>query len=200
MLVGVDFDNTLVDYTKAIKIGSKSVFGITSGENETKLSIKAKIRSEFGENAWTQFQGDLYTKYIYDAQIDQNAMLLIKDLLIDPNNSVEIVSHKTKYPIIGPKIDMRVIAKDFLRKTSLALLGQDLDIPITFSDTLEDKIAYINERPFDVFVDDLQEVIEKLSTPNKILFVPSSSDHNNFAFATNSWSEISLFIRSLIEC
>ena len=51
---------------------------------------------------WTILQGEVYGKYIYDAKIDGMFIKFLK-LLKENNVIINIVSHKTKFPILGKK-------------------------------------------------------------------------------------------------
>lgn len=199
MKIGFDLDNTIFDYSEALLLAANSTFDISVHSNWKKDSIKTLIQKNFGESEWTRLQGLLYTQYVNHAKIDENAMRLIEEIDKSGQHHIEIVSHKTTFPIIGPRVDMRSIATDHFITTCETFLGRSLNVLITFTDSLEEKIQYINSNRFDIFVDDLWEVIKHLNIPHKVLFLPSNLPEED-VFVANNWQEVSHLIKVVFQC
>jgi hypothetical protein len=202
MRIGFDLDNTIFDYSEAIVSAVNQIFSNSIHSNgilgKSRESIKTNIKSFFGETEWTRFQGLLYTKYVNLAKIDPCALYLIQELETFGTHQIEIVSHKTIYPILGPRIDMRSVATNYFHLTCNALLGKTLEFPIVYFHSLEEKINYINSQPFDIFVDDLWEVIGNLNIHHKIWFRPDKPLLGDFLVAS-SWKEVEKHIRKVLE-
>lgn len=199
MKIGFDLDNTIFDYSEAILLAANSTFDISVHSNWNKDYVKTLIQKNFGESEWTRLQGLLYTHYVSHAKIDENALRLIEEIDKSGQHHFEIVSHKTTFPIIGPRVDMRSIATEHFITTCETFLGRSLKVLITYTDSLEEKIQYINSNHFDIFVDDLWEVIEHLVIPHKILFLPSNLPEEDVLVA-NNWQEVSHLIKVLFQC
>ena len=108
------------------------------------------------------------------------------------NIRIEIISHKTR---LGHhdvnEVPLREKAEEFLRSKNV--LGQepdDLVSTIIFCDTRIDKINMILERQFDIFIDDLVEVLNHRSFPKTtraFLFRPLGEVKKSKAFHLKSW-------------
>ena len=198
MIIGFDLDHTVFDYSQSLTVALSEVFGVTLPFGSKKDFVKRFVKSEFGETEWTRFQGLLYTRYVKYVDIDKQAVNVLGEL-VNSGHHVEIVSHKTKYPIFGNKDDMRLIATYHFQHLIKQYCGHRLNIPIIFAETLQEKVQYINSYPFDIFVDDLWDVIEQLNVTYKIWFHPLASKELNVNLA-NSWDEVDSQIRALIPC
>lgn len=199
MIIGFDLDNTIFDYSDAIALAAKEMFGVSFDDNVMRESAKSYIKKSFGESEWTRLQGLLYTRYVVNAKIDMCALNLIKEITESGHHYVEIVSHKTLYPIVGPKVDMRSVATQHFYESINKLSEKPLHIPIKFTETLDEKIKYINSYPFDIFVDDLLEVINQLRIKYRIWFRPSTINTQEF-FLANNWSDVDSHIKNLLSC
>ena len=60
MLIGLDFDNTIVCYDNAIRVLSQQIPNIPPDISRTKIGLRNYLREENRELEWTQFQGELY--------------------------------------------------------------------------------------------------------------------------------------------
>ena len=58
LTIGIDFDNTLVCYNKSIVKLAEKIFGLTLSSS-SKGEIKSFVKNEYGDSAWTKFQGEL---------------------------------------------------------------------------------------------------------------------------------------------
>lgn len=199
MLIGFDLDNTLLDYSDSVRMAAAEKLPNKVSDGLTKESLKLQIQENFGGEEWTRLQGLLYTSYIQYATIDPYAIGLLNYLNQRGKHRIQIVSHKTRFPILGPQVDMREIASQHFDKLTKGLLGSTSGISIHFTETLVEKIEYINETKFDIFVDDLLEVISRLNIKNRILFSNSVIAQERM-IVSNSWQEIAIVMKERLGC
>jgi hypothetical protein len=157
--IGIDLDNTIIDYTKSfIEIGRD--FGFKP--NSTRESIRKALRRTDGtDDLWQEFQSLLYTRGLDFAELAPSAKTFMS-LARKKGIEVSIVSHKsrTTQERFGGQ-DLRGPALDWLRKHQL--IPQIVDEKaLHFTSTQEKKIKKIIELRIDFFIDDLEEVIQKL--------------------------------------
>lgn len=177
MLIGFDLDHTLFDYSKAIRkalLSDEKYYELTSTHKE---QLKNDMCSLLGENAWTEFQGILYCKFVELVYIDSVAKQILVSL-VKNNHDINIFSHKTRKPILGDDCLLRDIASIKL-KQELKSLDLDLDsIYVSYFDSLSEKIQAICNSSFDYFIDDLSEVINrsKKHVGNLIHFNPQNAE------------------------
>ena len=90
-----------------------------------------------------------------------------------------IVSHKTKYPIIGERVDFHNAATQWL--LSHGFIGS-ADAPVDsdlvfFSETKVRKVTRISQLKCDVFIDDLPDILTHSDFPAQchgVLFAPNA--------------------------
>ncbi len=192
MIVGFDFDNTIINYTNSFINLSRKKKLVPEDKNKDKISIRNYLREKNIEDQWTILQGEVYGKNIMDAEIYKDVLEAFKYLLKN-NIKIKIISHKTKYPYIGEKIDLRLSA---LRWIEDRILNKIPNINISKSDiffenTIAEKINKIQELSCDIYVDDLPEILDLLPKKiKKILFSPIHNIQGNYNFKVmKSWSE-----------
>jgi hypothetical protein len=194
MIVGIDLDNTIIDYSNIFyKIGKQKKIKIkrSTSKNNLKTFIQSASKKE-----WTRIQGEVYGKKIMGANLFKNFTNFLK-FAFENNIQLVIISHKTKKPIIGKKNDLHKAAQNFLIKK----IGKNvfkLNKNLFFEEKLEDKIKKIKEYDCDYFIDDLEKVLldKKFpTTTEKILFNSTNKNINNF----NNWHKIIKFFREQIK-
>jgi hypothetical protein len=192
MIVGFDFDNTIINYTNSfIKLSRKKNL-VPEDKNKDKISIRNYLREKNIEDQWTILQGEVYGKNIMDAEIFKDVLEAFEYLLKN-NIKIKIISHKTKYPYIGEKIDLRLSAFRWIEERILNKI-QNRNFSksdIFFENTIAEKINKIKELSCDIYVDDLPEILDQLPKKiQKILFSPIHNIQENYNFKVmKSWSE-----------
>ena len=215
MIVGIDLDNTIINYNlafeKALKVFKlkNQKFSFSSNPVENKEYLRRSIIKKRGIKLWQKIQGQVYGN------------LLLKNALIFPgvkrfiwrckqrNNKVYIISHKTKYGAFDKKkVLLREVAKKFLKKQGI-LGGNSFSVDgIFFANDGESKAQIINKLGVDYFIDDLKVFINFFDNYKKnfrkrkthlIHFnYKAQSKHNkNLSSKTktlSSWHEIDLLI------
>lgn len=204
MLVGLDFDNTIVCYDRLFHRLARERGLIPDTVPQTKSAVRDYLRSIDRENDWTEMQGVGYGPRISDAEPFPGALDFLK-LCKSNGIRVAVISHKTKHPYLGEKYDLHEAAHTFLTRhgfyrtsdTGLSPLSVWLEL------TKQDKLDRIGSLGCDVFVDDLPEFLGEESFPSrprKVLFDPAnacsdSADHTR----VKSWSEIATLVLGMKE-
>ena len=195
--IGIDLDNTIICYDTAFRLAAQK-FGLIG--NDTTLSKESLCnqirRKENGEKQWQKLQGYVYGKGIENAQIYPGVhRFLWRCHQLGIN--VEIVSHKTKYGHFDKsKTLLRECANTFLGNNFIGISFSVIH-KITYTDNREDKLDYIRNNHFDLFIDDLVEVAESISTTDcqSILFSPGEViGRLQDVKIMKSWIEIESFL------
>ncbi|HEY3788218.1 MAG TPA: hypothetical protein VGL71_05145 [Urbifossiella sp.] len=199
MLVGLDFDNTIVCYDRLFHRLARERGLITDTVPVNKTAVRDYLRSIDREEDWTEMQGIGYGPRIADAEPFPG----VKEFLGECKAAgvrVAIISHKTKHPYLGEKYDLHEAAHTFLTRhgfyrtsdTGLSPLSVWLEL------TKQAKLDRIGSLGCDLFVDDLPEFLGELSFPKqvrKILFDPANAcpDRNDYV-RLQSWNAIAALV------
>lgn len=170
MLVGVDFDNTIVNYDVlfhrlAVERGLASADLPT-----TKRSVKAALSSE----DWVLLQATAYGERIAEATAFPGAVEFFR-YACERGVECAIVSHKTERPLAGPDTDLRAAALGWMRAAGIVgeLLGEDR---VHFGATPAEKVEHVRRLGCTHFVDDHVDFLTEPDFPDgvvRILFDPA---------------------------
>ena len=155
--VGIDLDNTIVNYDESyIQISKSLKLEVSSPNRET---IKDFFQnSSKGDYSWQEFQSILYTSGLEYAQV-ANGLFEFLNLCNAKKIEIYIISHKTNTtPEKFGGADLRIPAINWLNThkiTPLKIRPEN----IFFCETQLAKIETINHLGVDMFIDDLEEVI-----------------------------------------
>lgn len=187
--LGIDLDNTIICYDDLIhNLAKKKFTRINLSKNiKSKKIIKNKIIKVYDNNQWTKLQGIIYGEKILEAKVFDNFKEGIQKL----KNEFEIfiISHKTNKPVIGKNINLRSSAKNFLKKNGISFCKDELinKDKILFASTQKEKIKIIKNKKIDIFIDDLDIVLQGL--PNQIKKIHFSKKKYKFE-NIYSWKKI----------
>lgn len=201
MIIGIDIDNTIIDYKNAflsnldkLDISSSKLNKLKKLDNlDTKYKLKKKIHDIIGEKNWQKLQGLTYGKGINSASIFNE---FINFLLVSKNRNIQIyfISHKTMFAH-GDKnktIKLRDEVLKFLKKKYIINRYTSIKKQnIFFFSSKEEKISCIKKLKCDYFIDDLKEILIDKNFPNqtkKILF--NNSTKNKYIESHYSWRTI----------
>ena len=195
MILGIDFDNTIIDYSKTFKHVALKDNLIKKNFPSDKQLIKKLLLEKNFEKKWTQLQGKVYGEEISKAKIYKNCKKILKELNKKKINKF-IVSHRTLYPYIGKKTNLHLSAKNWLKKNNF----YDSEInfnhnEIFFEKTKNRKIKKILSLKCTHFIDDLIEILHSL--PDNIIKIhfnvlnkkPIHRLKKNF-YVINNWIEM----------
>jgi hypothetical protein len=195
MLVGLDFDNTIVCYDALFHRLARERGLLAEDVPATKGHVRDYLRRIGREDDWTEMQGIGYGPRIVDAAPFPGVLDFLNRCL---RLSVRcaVVSHKTRTPYLGEKHDLHAAAHDFLRahgfyNTAVSgLTPTDVHLELTKQAKI-DRIAALR---CDTFVDDLPEFLGEASFPRatrKVLFDPAGACGGAADCArARSWAEV----------
>ena len=197
MRVGVDLDNTIICYDRVLaRVATEK--GLISGEATclpSKHGVKSEVERRHGSEAWTALQGELYGSRLPEAEPFPGVVEFFRRCR-DRGISTYIISHKTEYPVLGPRYNLRrgalawLEAHGWFDSEGIGLSRSHVE----FHDALPDKLEAIGRRGCELFVDDLPEVLTAPTFPEhtcRVLFDPSCS-HNvpSGVERVTSWDQI----------
>jgi hypothetical protein len=192
MRIGIDFDNTIVSYDALFyRVAlEKALIPINVAANKT--AVRDHLRATNREDQWTLMQGEVYGPRMELALPYAHAIESITHLK-EIGHEVYIVSHKTKYPFMGPAYDLHESARSWITRSLVHNRAPLIDLNSIFYElTKEEKIKRIFSLNCDVFIDDLPEILSLTGFPThtkKILFDPEQQHikhRQHFQIAT-SW-------------
>ncbi|MBF0570596.1 MAG: hypothetical protein HQL12_01870 [Candidatus Omnitrophica bacterium] len=178
IVVGVDFDNTLLNYDDVFFHRALDLGLINDSAVLHKRQLRERIRLlPDGELLWQQIQAYVYTKGIVQAHLING----VKEFFISccrEDVRTFIVSHKTMYAPVAPnQINLRERALDWMKANGFFdRMGMGLNITqVYFESTRKEKIERIKVLGCTHFIDDLQEVFLEDEFPSgvkKVLYSP----------------------------
>ena len=195
MRIGVDFDNTIVCYDTLFHRLAVSRCLIPTDLPPTKGAIRDFLRRSGREGAWTELQGEVYGAHIVDAEPFPGALEFIR-CCRDHGITPYVVSHKTRYPILGEHHDLHAAGHRWLTAHGFYDVAGGGLTPdrVYFELTKEAKLNRIVVLQCDVFIDDLPEFLAEPGFPagvRRILFDPSGTPGAGPAMLrARSWSEV----------
>lgn len=152
-MIGLDFDNTLVDYADAFRAEAAK---LDLGGASTKTEIRDCLRLRAGgEIVWQKLQARVYGPGIEQAQMMHGARAFI-DECIRRKIPLAIISHKTRHAAQDPGgVDLRQAAREWLGRQNIGIADEN----VFFEETREAKLGRIGRLDCRYFVDDLSEVL-----------------------------------------
>ncbi len=190
----MDFDNTIVMYDDifhryAVKLGL-----VSAGIAKDKQKIRDAIRLlPDGESKWIKLQGLVYGLHINEAKPAKSVEKFLNACRKE-GAKVFIISLKTRYPVLGPKYDLRKSAKSWLEQRKYpARFGIKRNM-IMFESTLHDKLSRVAESGCTHFIDDLPEVLLSPHFPSNVKRIYFSKEKGDIPHGIawfSDWSDIS---------
>ena len=110
-------------------------------------------------------QSEVYSQGINRAQPNKRLISVLK-LLKRKKIKFYVVSHKTKFPYYGPKVNLHKISKDWLDNKIFNKKNRLDNCKYYFETTKGKKIKRIKKLRISHFVDDLKEIIDLI--PNNV--------------------------------
>ncbi len=197
MRIGIDFDNTLICYDDAFYAAAIERSLIPAQTARSKRAIRDYLRLEQREAEWTELQGYIYGSGMHLAQPFPGAFDFLERCA---RNGVDvcIISHKTRVPYLGAKIDLHEAAETWLRDQGV--FGR-VGLPrerVFFELTKEAKLARIASEQCTVFIDDLPELLTEPAFPpvvRRLLFDPAGDGTSSSGLeSVRSWEEAALML------
>ena len=179
MIIGFDFDNTIVSYDQLFHRVALEQGYIPADLPPNKLSVRNYLREQNQESVWTEMQGYVYGERMLEAETFPYAPQVLSALK-SKGHQLLIISHKTKHPFLGKAYDLHAAARNWINHKlfhieSLESLFERENI--YFEATKTDKIARIESCACEIFIDDLPEILLAETFPSgtkRFLFDPDS--------------------------
>jgi len=198
MILGLDFDNTIVSYDEVFHRVAVEGGHVPAGLPVSKEAVRNFLRTAGREEVWTEMQGTVYGSRMAEARAFDGALETIASIKAQ-GHRVIIVSHKTRFPFLGERHDLHAAARGWLEAhgffdpRGLGFQGSD----VFFESTKEEKLARIAREACTHFVDDLPEILTHPLFPpgvEKLHFAPGSAPGCGDLSSASKWSDIPLWL------
>ena len=198
MLLGLDFDNTLVSYDKLFHKLAIEKGIIDENFLIDKIAIRDHLRESGRDELFTLLQGEVYGLRILEAE-PAEGMVEALCKLRERGIEMVLVSHKTKTPYKGPKYELRKAAWGWLEKYRFFAedgLGWE-ENQVYFEDNKEDKIRRIISLGCTHYIDDLPEILEMLPDRIKRILYSNGKQYNQEkTINMDHWSEAEIVLKT----
>lgn len=184
MIVGLDFDNTIVCYDNAIATLAELQFDLPVALPRTKLGIRNHLKAQGREQDWTRFQGELYGPGMTYAEPFEHALDVLRELAA-LGHTLSVISHRTRFPYLGERHDLHGFAAAWLRERVPAVFAS-----VTFHESKAEKIVAISRAGCELFLDDLPEILSDPAFPDStrgVLFSPDDEETSWQGERVTSW-------------
>lgn len=199
MKIGIDLDNTIINYDTSFITAAKERGYINSDFCGSKNAVREVIRSQTnGEIKWQKLQGIVYGQNIQKANLFAGVKrFLTRAKLL--GCSCYIVSHKTAFGHFDEtKTNLHEAAERYLYENGISpKLPDALVQGVFFEITRTAKLYRIRELEFDIFIDDLREVLTHNLFPKKtqpILFNELEINENEELMRVSNMQQLSLYL------
>lgn len=176
MHIGIDFDNTIVCYDGVFYRAATEKGLIPQDCCQTKNGVRQFFRDTAQDEEWTRLQGYVYGCCMQYARLYDGVIVFLNWLACDTSHTVSIISHKTKYPVLGPEYDLRQAARKWMEEFLFPHIKHDMFANrIHFCEEQSAKIEKITSLGCSCFIDDLPDIFLSPMFPaatQKILFDP----------------------------
>lgn len=183
MLIGVDFDNTIVNYDCVFHKAAQERRLISRSVPPEKKAVRDSIRRDHDDIAWQRLQSEVYANRMHDAEV-MPGVRECWEALCEAGHALCIVSHKTVHAHFDDnKTDLRELARQWLKSAGLVggVRCAVRESDVFFESTREEKVRRIASLGCGAFVDDLLEVFLEPNFPEgvrKILFGPGEESRS----------------------
>ena len=199
--LGLDFDNTLIDYDEVFFTLALEKNLIPPSINKDKKSVRKFFIDNNIEDEFINLQGEVYGLKVLEAKQSFGMFEALKSLKND-NYELIIVSHKTKYPYSGKKYDLHKAASNWLElnkffdPNGLAMKKEN----VYFEITKEDKISRIEQLDISFYIDDLQSILSLIKPSIKrILYSPKFKEKIDKDFyLLENWKNLKFLLEEII--
>jgi hypothetical protein len=162
--IGLDFDNTLVDYTDVFRAEAAG-FGLdTQDLDKTQIRDRLRARGPEGEIAWQKVQARVYGPGLTAAPMMAGSAEFLRRCAED-GARLAVVSHKGRFAAQDPGgTDLREAARLWLRRHCPEIATDR----VFFEDERAAKLRRIASLGLTHFVDDLPEVLGDPDFPREV--------------------------------
>ena len=191
-LLGLDFDNTLVRYDELFRQLALEKGLINESLPADKKIIRDYLREKGQDEQFTLMQGEVYGLRILEAKPSAGVLEALRGVR-ERGIPMALVSHKTRTPYKGPSYDLHKAAMEWLEKHgffSSKGIGWTKE-QVHFANTKTEKISMIEKLNCTHYIDDLEEILEKLGqTTKKILYSPNRNEAKGKFITLEKWENL----------
>jgi hypothetical protein len=192
--IGLDFDNTIVTYDRVFHRLACARGLIPATTPPAKRAVRDALRALPGGNdVWTELQGIVYGERMNEAEPTTGACEFIRRCL-GSGLEISIISHKSVFPAMGPRVNLRDAAWRWLEERKVVGTGGLERRNVVFLDTIGDKLNEIARRGCSHFVDDLVEILDHKDFPaevTRVLYAPDGAPAPSATIlACRNWNEV----------
>jgi hypothetical protein len=195
MLIGVDFDNTIVCYDGLVHQAAVDRGLIPPTVPAAKGAIRDYLRAQGQEDGWTALQGYVYGAAIREA-LPFPGVVEFFARCRERGVGTCIVSHRSRQPFRGATYDLHAAAHDWLADRGFydAALAGLTSGRVHFEVTRDEKLSRIAALGCQMFIDDLPEFLTEPEFPtgvHRVLFDPAQRHGPTSAYhRVSSWAQI----------
>lgn len=201
--VGVDFDNTIVNYDQLFHRCAIER-GLVPAETPARKSAIREFlwRLPDGNTPWTELQAMVYGVRIAEAAPAPGVADFLRQCQAQ-GVRVSVISHKLRFPALGPRVDLHQAARRWLQDHNLYADGDAGLQParVFFEPSQEAKSARIMAERCTHFVDDLPEMFRAPHFPARVarlLYQPAGAPAGEGIELFRSWKEISRYLQTVV--
>lgn len=192
MRIGIDIDNTILDYSEAFVEEARLLPGLEKVRKSTKADLKSIVTTCLGKEEWTLLQGRVYSRVPSGVEIYSGFSEVLRTL-VDAGHHVSYMSHKSRYPILGPQIELRKPVTDYLYAKQLISHSETL-VTLRFFETKEEKIQAIIDAGFDFYIDDLREILVSVEPACETIHFACGCNSAASHLGFSDWRSIAAFL------
>jgi hypothetical protein len=187
--LGIDLDNTIIDYTRAF---AEAAVAAGVAPQNGKMALRDGLRARMGgENIWQRIQGLAYGPLIERAEPYPGVEAFFARAR-ERGLALSVVSHKSEFAAAAPAgPNLRDCARAWLDARGIVRSGEPA---LYFESTRAAKCARIGALGLTHFIDDLVEVFEDPEFPRtcaRWLFAPNElPPHAPAERVFRHWSEL----------
>ncbi|WP_051261914.1 hypothetical protein [Desulfovibrio inopinatus] len=165
MRIGIDFDNTLIDYADLFSRLARERGLVNDTVPTDKMAVRDHIRQHHADEDWQRIQVAVYGERIHLGRFMPGAREFIAHGR-EHGHELFVVSHKTRFARIAPDgPDLRQAALSWMQENSFFAPVTSggfgfAESDVFFAPTRSDKVARINALDLDAFIDDLPEILQ----------------------------------------
>lgn len=200
MIIGIDFDNTLIRYDGLFHKVALERGHIPATLPQEKNAVRDYLREQGKEEVWTAMQGEVYGRRILEAD-PFPGMLEVVSGLKTIATALYIISHKTKRPYLGPPYDLHAAARSWLSAKGFfdpLVLGWNSS-HVFFEETKEAKVQRIISLGCTHYIDDLPEILEMVpETIVKLHFCPGTTVPDSRWASLPAWEMLPSLLKNLV--
>lgn len=199
MIIGLDFDNTIVEYTPLFRsLAIEKGWLEAASPARSKKDVRDSVRLlPDGEMKWRDLQAAIYGPRILEAK----PFAGVREFLAGCREKglvVHVVSHKSEYAAndVEKRCSLREMALAWFEANGFFSDEYGLSWDrVRFADTRQEKVARIAELGCAVFVDDLIETFAEDGFPKNVKRILFARDEPDFDGAVaGDWTEINRLV------